>query len=196
VSADMISDTPSRTYRNWGIPAIVALIFVAAAVAAPSVFYPVFLMNALCFALFASAFNLLLGYAGLLSFGHAAFFGSAAYVTGYMTKVVGLSPEVAILTAVGLSSALGALFGVLALRRQGIYFAMITLAASQLVYFCFTQASTLGGENGLQDVPRGYLFGVVDLSVMSNMYFFVLIVTVLGLLRHMVRSSHRLTGGF
>jgi len=141
------------------------------ALLAPLAVYPVFLMKLLCFALFACAFNLLLGYAGLLSFGHAAFFATGGYITGYMlSSYSGLSTELGIL----------ALFGTLAIRRQGIYFAMITLALAQLVFFVFVQAPFTGGENGLQGVPRGHLFGLVDMQNNMAMYYFVLAVFVIG----------------
>jgi branched-chain amino acid transport system permease protein len=153
----------------------------AIALLAPLAVYPVFLMKLLCFALFACAFNLLLGYAGLLSFGHAAFFASGGYITGYMlSSYSGLSTELGILAGTLASTVLGALFGMLAIRRQGIYFAMITLALAQLVFFVFVQAPFTGGENGLQGVPRGHLFGLVDMQNNMAMYYFVLAVFVLG----------------
>ncbi|HAJ89249.1 MAG TPA: branched-chain amino acid ABC transporter permease, partial [Pseudomonas sp.] len=151
------------------------------ALLAPLAVYPVFLMKLLCFALFACAFNLLLGYAGLLSFGHAAFFATGGYITGYMlSSYSGLSTELGILAGTLASTVLGALFGMLAIRRQGIYFAMITLALAQLVFFVFVQAPFTGGENGLQGVPRGHLFGLVDMKNNMAMYYFVLAVFVLG----------------
>jgi branched-chain amino acid transport system permease protein len=142
---------------------------------APFVFYPVFLMKAMCFALFACALNLLVGYAGLLSFGHAAFLGVAAYVTAHTVKEWGLNPEIGIGLGVLTSTAFGAVFGWLAIRRQGIYFAMVTLALAQLVYFVALQAPFTHGEDGIQAVPRGHLFGVIDLGDMFNMYYFVAI---------------------
>jgi len=151
------------------------------ALLAPLAVYPVFLMKLLCFALFACAFNLLLGYAGLLSFGHAAFFATGGYITGYMlSSYSGLSTELGILAGTLASTVLGALFGMLAIRRQGIYFAMITLALAQLVFFVFVQAPFTGGENGLQGVPRGHLFGLVDMKNNMAMYYFVLAVFVIG----------------
>jgi len=151
-------------------------------VAAPFLVYPVFVMQALCFAIYASAFNLLFGYTGLLSFGHAAFFGFAAYVTGHTVKVVGLTPEVGILLG-GLTGAmLGAVIGGLAIRRQGIYFAMITFALAEVVYFACLQAPFTGGEDGLQSVPRGHLVGLIDLDRPLAMYYFVLVEFVLCLL--------------
>ena len=151
--------------------------------------YPVFMMKLLCFALFASAFNLLLGYTGLLSFGHAAFLGGAAYVAGHAMKVWGLTPEVGLLLGTATGALLGWLFGVLAIRRQGIYFAMITLALAQMVYFVALQAKFTGGEDGLQAVPRGKLFGVLDLSNDLTMYYVALAVVVLAFLV-IVRTIH------
>jgi branched-chain amino acid transport system permease protein len=139
-------------------------------------FYPVFLMKALCFALFACAFNLLLGFGGLLSFGHAMFLGTAGYVCAHAAKQWGLTPELAILTGTAASGLLGVIVGALAIRRQGIYFAMITLAIAQMMYFFYLQAPFTHGEDGIQSVPRGKLFGVVDLSNTLTMYYFVLVV--------------------
>lgn len=135
--------------------------------------YPVFLMKLLCFALFACAFNLLLGFTGLLSFGHAAFFGFSAYVTGHLIKVLGWSPELALLAGALTGAALGAVFGLVAIRRQGIYFAMITLALAQMVFFICLQAPFTGGEDGLQAVPRGMLFGSLSLMSDTVMYYVV-----------------------
>ncbi|MDM0015292.1 branched-chain amino acid ABC transporter permease [Variovorax sp. J22P168] len=140
--------------------------------------YPVFMMKLMCFALFASSFNLLLGYTGLLSFGHAAFFGGAAYVTGHVVKVWGLTPEVGLVAGAGIGAVLGWVFGLLAIRRQGIYFAMITLALAQMIYFFALQVPFTGGEDGLQGVPRGKLFGVVDLGNDLTMYYVTLVVVV------------------
>ncbi|MFZ4286720.1 branched-chain amino acid ABC transporter permease [Variovorax sp. HJSM1_2] len=141
-------------------------------------FYPVFMMKLLCFALFASAFNLLLGYTGLLSFGHAAFFGGAAYVTGYVTKAWGFTPEIGLLAGVLIGGLLGLVFGWLAIRRQGIYFAMITLALAQMMYFVALQAPFTHGEDGLQGVPRGALFGVISLANDLTMYYVTLAIVV------------------
>jgi branched-chain amino acid transport system permease protein len=152
----------------------------ALAVVAPFVLYPVFVMKALCFALFACAFNLLIGYAGLLSFGHAAFMGSAAYITAHVVKVWGLEPLLGILCGTAVAAAMGTVFGWLAIRRQGIYFAMVTLALSQMVYFFALQARFTGGEDGIQAVPRGYLLGVIDLGRPLAMYYFVLAVFLVG----------------
>ncbi|MES3009798.1 MAG: branched-chain amino acid ABC transporter permease [Pseudomonadota bacterium] len=149
-------------------------------VVAPFLFYPTLLMQILCFALFACAFNLLLGFAGLLSFGHAAFFGGSAYVCAYLCKAQGWSPEAGILAGTLTAAVLGAAFGAVAIRRSGIYFAMITLALAQLVFFVALQMPFTGGEDGLQGVPRGKLFGVFDLSDNLAMYFFVFAVFLLG----------------
>ncbi|KQV12305.1 ABC transporter permease [Rhizobium sp. Root1203] len=149
---------------------------------APFFFYPIFLMKLLCFALFACAFNLLLGYTGLLSFGHATFFGGAAYFTAYTVKEWGLSPELGILLGVAGAAFLGLVMGFFAIRRQGIYFAMITLALSQMFFFFCLQAEFTHGEDGIQSVPRGHLFGILDLNSSTNMYYFVLAVFIIGLL--------------
>lgn len=142
--------------------------------------YPVLLMKILCFALFACAFNLLLGFTGLLSFGHAMFFGSAGYATGYAVKTWGLTPELGLLMGAAIAALGGLLVGALAIRRQGIYFAMITLALSQMVFFVLLQAPFTGGEDGLQGVPRGKLFGAIDLSSDLSMYYFVAATFVIG----------------
>ena len=159
---------------------IVYLIALAVALAAPFFAYPVFLMKLLCFALFACSFNLLIGFTGLLSFGHAAFFGSAGYMTGYMLSVVGLPTELGIVLGVLASSLLGLVIGALAIRRQGIYFSMITLALAQMVYFAALRSPFTHGEDGLQGVPRGRLFGVLDLSSDFVMYYLVLALFVAG----------------
>lgn len=156
------------------------LIAIALLLVAPFAIYPVFLMKLLCFALFASAFNLILGYGGLLSFGHAAFFGGAAYVTGHALKVWGLPTELGVLVGTAIAGVLGLAIGLLAIRRQGIYFAMITLAMAQMVYFFFISADFTGGENGLQGVPRGTALGFIDLQDNLNMYYFVLAIFALG----------------
>ena len=149
---------------------------------APFVLYPVFVMDVLCFALFASALNLLLGYNGLLSFGHAAFFGSAAYVAGEAAKGWGLTPEVAILLGTAAAAGLGLGSGALSIRRQGIYFAMVTLAFAQMVYFIALQAPFTGGENGIQAIPRGRLCGLGELANDLSLYFAVLVITFGGML--------------
>ena len=165
-----------------GHQAVVFALMVGAFVVAPFVVYPVFLMKALCFALFACAFNLLIGYGGLLSFGHAAYLGSAGYVTAHAAKVWGWPPELAILAGVVGAAALGLVIGALAIRRQGIYFAMITLALAQMLYFFCLQAPFTGGEDGIQSVPRGVLFGLVDLRNPLAMYFTVLGIFLAGFL--------------
>jgi branched-chain amino acid transport system permease protein len=155
------------------------LVLVVMALAAPLLgLYPVFLMKLLCFAMFACAFNLLLGYSKMLSFGHAAFFGSSAYVTGWLTTVHGWGTIAGTLGGVAAATLLGLVIGAIAVRRQGIYFAMITLALSQLVFFVCLQANFTGGENGLQSIPRGSLFGIIDLGRDTTMYYVVLAVFV------------------
>lgn len=151
--------------------------------------YPVFVMKLMCFALFASAFNLLLGYTGLLSFGHAAFLGGAAYVTGHAIKVWGLTPELGLLFGTAGGALLGLLFGWLAIRRQGIYFSMITLALAQMLFFACLQAPFTGGEDGLQGVPRGKLFGVISLENDLVMYYVALAIVIAAFLL-IVRTIH------
>ena len=158
------------------------VVMVALLVVAPFFFYPVFLMKALCFALFACAFNLLIGYVGLLSFGHAAFLGSAGYVSAHGAKVWGLPPELAIVAGTAAAGALGLVIGALAIRSRGIYFANITLALAQMVFFFSVQAKFTGGEDGIQSVPRGVLFGVLDLRQPLTMYFAVLAIFLIGFL--------------
>lgn len=150
-------------------------------VAAPFLLYPVFVMKLLCFALFAGAFNLLIGFVGLLSFGHAAFFGSGAYVAAHAAKVWGLEPLACVILAGLAATALGAAVGVLAIRRTGIYFSMITLALSQMIYFIAVQAPFTGGEDGIQGVPRGRLLGLVDLDKPLAIYAFVAAIFLLGM---------------
>jgi branched-chain amino acid transport system permease protein len=148
--------------------------------------YPVFMMKALCFAIFACAFNLLLGFTGLLSFGHAAFLGTAAYATGWLVRSAGWTPELGVLAGTVVAAVFGLLVGLIAIRRQGIYFAMITLAMAQMIYFICLQAPFTGGEDGLQGVPRGKLFGVVSLASDLTLYYLVLAVFVavfLGIIR-------------
>lgn len=159
---------------------ILFILMLVAGLTAPFFAYPVFVMDLLCFALFACAFNLLLGYAGLLSFGHAAFFGGAAYITGYVTKEWGFSPLLGILAGTGFTMVLGGIFGFLAIRRQGIYFAMVTLALAQIIYFLALQMPFTGGENGLQGIPRGELFGFIDLNNSLAMYYFVFAIFLIG----------------
>jgi branched-chain amino acid transport system permease protein len=158
-----------------------AILF-AGLLVAPFFIYPLFLMQALCFALFACAFNLLIGYVGLLSFGHALYFGWASYVTAQAAKVWGLPPELAILAGTATAAVLGAIAGSLAIRRQGIYFAMITLALAQMMYFVALRVKFTGGEDGIQSVPRGHLLGVIDLSNDRTMYVLVLAIFVAGVL--------------
>ena len=162
--------------------ALVFLLLLVAGLVAPFVGYPIFLMKVLCFALFASAFNLLIGFTGLLSFGHAMFFGFAAYVSGHAAKVWGLTPELAILAGTGSAALIGAVTGWLAVRRQGIYFAMVTLALAQMVYFICVQAPFTYAEDGIQSIPRGDLFGVIDLSGDRTMYYLVFAIFMAGLL--------------
>ncbi|KGD95016.1 MULTISPECIES: branched-chain amino acid ABC transporter permease [Rhizobium/Agrobacterium group] len=169
------SATASMTYAAFLIAGLAFLIV------APAFFYPIFLMKLLCFALFACAFNLLLGYTGLLSFGHATFFGGAAYFTAHAVKEWGFPPELGVLTGVVGAALLGLVMGYVAIRRQGIYFAMITLALSQMFFFFCLQAGFTQGEDGIQSVPRGHLFGFIDLSQSSNMYYFVLAVFLIGM---------------
>ena len=153
---------------------IAFVVMVAALIVAPFITYPLFLMQAMCFALFACAFNLLIGYVGLLSFGHALYFGWASYLSAHAAKVWGLTPELAILTGTATAAFFGLLAGSLAIRRQGIYFAMITLALAQMMYFFALQARFTGGEDGIQTVPRGHLLGLFDLRNEMTMYVFVL----------------------
>jgi len=157
-------------------------VMVVALVVAPFFTYPMFLMQAMCFALFACAFNLLIGYVGLLSFGHALYFGWASYLSAHAAKVWGFTPELAILTGTATAAICGLLAGSLAIRRQGIYFAMITLALAQMMYFFALQTKLTGGEDGIQAVPRGYLFGLIDLRNEMAMYVVVLVVFLAGFL--------------
>ncbi len=151
----------------------------AVLLAAPFIgLYPVFMMKALCYAIFACAFNLLLGYTGLLSFGHAAYLGAAAYATGWLVRSQGWSPELGVLAGTGVAAACGLVVGLIAIRRQGIYFAMVTLAMAQMIYFVFLQAPFTGGEDGLQGVPRGVLFGFLPLTDDRVLYYVVLAVFV------------------
>jgi branched-chain amino acid transport system permease protein len=160
--------------------AILYSVLLLALLVAPFVGYPMFLMKLLCFALFASAFNLLIGYTGLLSFGHAMFFGFAAYVSGHAAKVWGLTPELAVAAGTLSATVIGIVTGWLAVRRQGIYFAMVTLALAQMIYFICVQAPFTYAEDGIQSIPRGKLFGLIDLSDDRTMYFFVLAMFVAG----------------
>ena len=167
-----------RLGHQWAACAVMVTLLVAA----PFVVYPVFLMKALCFALFACAFNLLIGYVGLLSFGHATFLGSAGYITAHAAKVWGWGPATAILAGAAAAGVLGLAVGVLAIRRQGIYFAMTTLALAQMIYFFCLQAPFTHGEDGIQAVPRGRLLGLLDLNHTLTLYFVVLAVFLAGFL--------------
>ena len=177
-------NAPAATIAAPAVPSrnrmlMATTLMVAALAIAPFIgVYPVFLMKALCFALFACAFNLLLGFGGLLSFGHAMFLGSAGYVCAHAAKIWGWPPEFAILAGTVVATLLGIVVGLLAIRRQGIYFAMITLAIAQMIYFFCLQSPLTGGEDGIQSVPRGKLFGFIDLSNTLTMYFVVLAVFI------------------
>ncbi|MFA6032045.1 MAG: branched-chain amino acid ABC transporter permease [Myxococcota bacterium] len=177
---------PALAETSKGTERLHRAIFIGLAVVlavAPFLAYPVFVMKVLCFALFALAFNLLLGYGGLLSFGHAAYFGMASYVSAYTAKHWGLTPELAILAGTLIAAGLGAVFGSLAIRRQGIYFAMITLALAQMVFFFSLQTPKFtGGEDGIQSVPRGRLFGLIDLADDRTLYYVVAVIFMAGVL--------------
>ncbi len=177
-----LSVTPTTKRPLLRLETVLILIGVVALTLAPFYFYPIFLMKVLCFALFACAFNLLLGYTGILSFGHAAFFGGAAYFTAHAVKEWGLPPELGILVGVAGAAFLGLIIGFLAIRRQGIYSTMITLALSQMFFFFCLQAPFTHGEDGIQNVPRGHLLGFIDLQEPLYMYFFVLSVFLAGML--------------
>jgi branched-chain amino acid transport system permease protein len=181
---DRVLDQPVLSRRretSWSL-GVAFVVMVGLLVAAPFVVYPVLLMEALCFALFACAFNLLIGYVGLISFGHALFFGWASYLTAHAAKVWALPPGLAVIVGTATAAVLGLVAGGLAIRRQGIYFAMITLALSQMMYFFALRAKFTGGEDGIQGVPRGRLFGFFDLSNEMTMYVFVLLVVLAGFL--------------
>jgi branched-chain amino acid transport system permease protein len=168
-----------RVHREtvWS-QAVAAAILVAFLLVAPFVLYPIFLMKALCFALFACAFNLLIGYVGLVSFGHALYFGWASYLCAYAAKSWGLPPELAVLIGTATAAGLGVIAGGVAIRRQGIYFAMITLALAQMMFLVALRVKLTGGEDGIQAVPRGHLFGVFDLNNEMTMYVFVVVVVL------------------
>ncbi|MGO9768922.1 MAG: branched-chain amino acid ABC transporter permease [Roseiarcus sp.] len=168
-----------REGREFGIVFLFMLVLIGVA---PFVAYPFFVMEALCFALFACAFNLLIGYVGLLSFGHAMFLGLASYVCAHAAKVWGLEPELAILTGVGAAALLGLITGALSIRSQGIYFAMITVAFAQMIYFFCVEAPFTHGEDGIQAVPQGHAFGVIDLSRPMALYLFTAAVFLFGFL--------------
>jgi branched-chain amino acid transport system permease protein len=173
--------TSAPKQRLLTLETTLILVGIIGLILAPFYFYPVFLMKVLCFALFACAFNLLLGYTGILSFGHAAFFGGAAYFTAHAVKEWGLPTELGILVGVLGATILGLIIGFFAIRRQGIYSTMITLALAQMFAFFCLQASFTHGEDGIQGVPRGYLLGFIDLNQPLNMYFFVLAVFLIGM---------------
>ena len=170
--------------KKLGYAAVLAMALVA-----PFVMYPVLLMKILCFTLFACAFNLLIGFTGLLSFGHAAFFGGASYIAGHALKVWGVPTEIGILLGVVFAALVGLVMGKLAIRRQGIYFTMITMALSQMLFFVFLQAPFTGGEDGLQSIPRGTLLGTIDLKNDLTMYYLVLGIVVASFLL-VVRIIH------
>jgi len=172
-----VTGAPARRQTDWSLAAAAAAM-VAFLIAAPFVLYPVFVMKALCFALFACAFNLLIGYVGLVSFGHALYFGWASYLAAYSVKAWGLQPELAVLAGTATAAVLGVIAGVVAIRRQGIYFAMITLALAQMMYLVALRVKMTGGEDGIQGVPRGRLFGTFDLNSEMTMYAFVLVVVL------------------
>ncbi len=161
---------------------MIGLVLLGVLLIAPTVVYPVFLMKVLCFALFACAFNLLIGYVGLLSFGHAMFFGFAAYIAGHTIKVWGWPTELGLLVAMLTAAAMGLVVGLIAIRRQGIYFAMVTLALSQMVYFFCIQSKFTGGEDGIQAIPRRPVFGVIDIGNDLTLYYFVLAIFLAGFL--------------
>ncbi len=172
-AAVAVAPGPARAFAV-GTAVMAALLAVAPLVG----FYPVFVMKAMCFALFACAFNVLLGFGGLLSFGHAMFLGTAGYVSAHAAKAWGLPPELAILAGTATACVLGMIVGALAIRRQGIYFAMITLAIAQMMYFFYLQVPFTHGEDGIQSVPRGRLFGLLDLSQPLVIYYVVLAIFV------------------
>ena len=180
-AADAITPMPHRPRTFLGVKPLTALLVLVAVLVPFIGIYPVFVMKALCFALLAASFNLLFGYVGLLSFGHAAFFGTAGYITAYTVKYWGLTPEVGILAGILAAAVLGLVFARLAVRRQGIYFAMVTLALAQLLFFFYVQASGFsGGEDGIQAVPRGRLFGLVDLQNPLAIYYLCLAICLGG----------------
>ena len=166
--------------KSWDMAVFAALM--AFGLVAPVLIYPVFLMKVLCFALFACAFNLLVGYVGLLSFGHAMFFGFAAYISGYSVKAMGFPTELGILAGTAVAAAIGLVTGAIAIRRQGIYFAMVTLALAQMVFFFCLQAKFTGGEDGIQAIPRRPLLGILDISNDVTFYYVVLALFAAGFL--------------
>jgi branched-chain amino acid transport system permease protein len=178
VAPQTVTVSPWRAKSEW----IAFAVMVVALLIAPFLVYPLFVMQALCFALFACAFNLLIGYVGLLSFGHALYFGWGSYLAAHAAKVWGFPPELAILTGTLTGTIAGVIAGSLAIRRQGIYFAMITLALAQMMFFFALQAEFTGGEDGIQAVPRGWLFGIIDLREEMAMYIVVLVIFLAGFL--------------
>ena len=180
---DYVVAPPASVAAAWPRHQVVAFLLMVVLLAiAPFFLYPIFLMKALCFALFACAFNLLIGYVGLLSFGHAAFLGAAGYVSAHSAKVWGLPPELAILAGTATAAGLGLVIGALTIRSRGIYFANITLAFAQMVFFFSVQAKFTGGEDGIQAVPQGRLLGVLDLQQTYTLYFVVLAIFLIGFL--------------
>jgi branched-chain amino acid transport system permease protein len=180
-SSAVATGAPDRAAASGARGLLLFGLFVAAMAIAPLAGgYPVFLMKVLCFALFACAFNLLIGYVGLLSFGHAMFFGFAAYVSAYSVKTWGFTPELGILAGTAVAALMGLVAGAIAIRRQGIYFAMVTLALAQMVFFFCLQAPFTGGEDGIQAVPRRPLFGLIDTRNDLSMYYLVLAIFVIG----------------
>jgi branched-chain amino acid transport system permease protein len=182
VAPPVLAVPSEPSFLRANAEAIAFVVMAVGLVVAPFFTYPLFLMQAMCFALFACAFNLLIGYVGLLSFGHALYFGWASYLSAYAAKAWGLTPELAILTGTATAAILGLIAGSLAIRRQGIYFAMITLALAQMMFFFALQAPFTGGEDGIQAVPRGNLFGLIDLRNEVAMYIVVLVIFLGGFL--------------
>ncbi|WP_102224554.1 branched-chain amino acid ABC transporter permease [Acidimangrovimonas sediminis] len=181
--AEFEEDVPAQDRGRTRIgQAVLWILLLGFVLLAPFFLYPVFVMQLLCFALFACAFNLLIGFTGLLSFGHAAFFGGAAYICGHVLTAWGFPPLLGIIAGGLFAAVLGLVVGALAIRRQGIYFAMITLALAQIVYFFALQLPFTGGEDGLQGIPRGYLLGFINLNDSLNMYYFVAVVFLVGFL--------------
>jgi branched-chain amino acid transport system permease protein len=175
-----VAAAPERAHHGGRDFAVAFVVMLALIAAAPFVAYPFFVMEMLCVALFACAFNLLIGYVGLLSFGHAMFFGMASYVSAHAAKVLGFDPLLSILSGVVVAAAMGLLAGTLAIRSKGIYFAMITVALSQMVYFYCVEASFTHGEDGIQSVPQGRVLGLIDLSNTTQLYIFVAAIFLIG----------------
>ncbi|RTL74753.1 MAG: branched-chain amino acid ABC transporter permease [Bradyrhizobiaceae bacterium] len=186
-----ITENATPTKRSMADEIVGFIVMAVLLVAVPLTgIYPYFVMQALCFSLFACAFNLLIGYSGLLSFGHSMFLGTAGYFTAYALKSWGMSPAVGVLIGVFAAAVLSVITGAIAIRRQGIYFAMITLALSQLMFFIYLRAPFTGGEDGIQGIPQGMLFGIFDLSHTNTLYYFILTVFLLAfLLIHRIVNS-------